>query len=58
MSSRYSLVWACTREPARGVSRLRLALTALAATMVGALIERYQFFVASVAPRMPGGFRR
>jgi formate dehydrogenase iron-sulfur subunit len=35
-----------------------LAGAALTATMVGALIERYQFFVASVVPRMPGGFRR
>lgn len=31
---------------------------ALVAIVAGELIERYQFFVASVAPRMPGGFRR
>jgi formate dehydrogenase iron-sulfur subunit len=37
---------------------LALAIAALAATLAGALIERYQFFVASAAPRMPGGFRR
>lgn len=34
------------------------AALALAAVLGGALIERYQFFVASVSPRMPGGFRR
>ena len=34
------------------------AVLALAAVLAGALIERYQFFVASVVPRMPGGFRR
>lgn len=34
-----------------------LAVTTLV-IVAGELIERYQFFVASVAPRMPGGFRR
>lgn len=34
-----------------------LAIAALALALVGELLERYQFFVASVAPRMPGGFR-
>lgn len=37
------------------VGVVAVALVAIAA---GELIERYQFFVASVAPRMPGGFRR
>jgi formate dehydrogenase iron-sulfur subunit len=31
---------------------------AVLAVVAGELIERNQFFVASVAPRMPGGFRR
>jgi len=34
------------------------AAVALAAVLAGVLIERYQFFVASVVSRMPGGFRR
>lgn len=35
-----------------------VAALALVAVVAGALIERYEFFVASVTPRMPGGFRR
>ena len=35
-----------------------LAAGGLLLAVGGELIERYQFFVASVAPRMPGGFRR
>jgi formate dehydrogenase iron-sulfur subunit len=42
----------------RGWSIAVLALIGLVAATAGALIERYEFFVASVAPRMPGGFRR
>ncbi len=35
-----------------------LAVAASAVLVAGELVERWQFFVASVAPRMPGGFRR
>jgi hypothetical protein len=57
-----NLLWARTGprtdQPERGAVRLGLATAAPGATLVGALVERYQFFVASVVPRMPGGFRR
>ncbi len=35
-----------------------LVVAGLVLASAGELIERHQFFVASVAPRMPGGFRR
>lgn len=41
-----------------GLGALLLGIVALVAFVVGELVERYQFFIASVAPRMPGGFRR
>ncbi len=41
-----------------GTAAVGAMAVALAAVVAGELIERYQFFVASVAPRMPGGFRR
>lgn len=37
---------------------LGVAGVAALAAVAGEFVERYQFFVASVAPRMPGGFRR
>lgn len=65
---------ALLRETLRVATRWRFALAALGAplafggrvaavvalvlVLTSALIERYQFFVASASPRMPGEFRR
>jgi hypothetical protein len=43
-----------------GGGRLELAVSALVmfgATLSGELLERYLFFAAAAAPRMPGGIR-
>ncbi len=37
---------------------LAVATGSLVVMLCGALLERYEFFVASTTPRMPGGFRR
>lgn len=52
------LVAAVPSTTGSSVGAAVIAVVALACTVAASLIERYQFFVASVAPRMPGGFRR
>lgn len=49
---------AVTSDPGSISGATLLAAAGLASVVSGELIERYQYFVASVTPRMPGGFRR
>jgi formate dehydrogenase iron-sulfur subunit len=47
-----------SRAEPSAVAGAVVATLALACTVAGELVERHQFFTASVAPRMPGGSRR